>query len=232
MTVSNKCQRFTQGKQVTESSSQYMDMASSGDLFQKVTSQLVGVFRARGCAFPIAEEMAQNVTEELRERVREVLRRPGLKATWISGVIQIADLTLDLERHIFWRGDKEVHLSPKEFDVLAVIMKNADVLLPHVKLLRSVWGLEYGGELEYLRTIVCALRKKIEKNPANPEYIVNEPGIGYRFRGSTGVASRFAQMAPCSEPFSRVPCADFTEPDTIGIGATIAGDFRSTGTLL
>jgi hypothetical protein len=70
------------------------------------------------------------------------------------------------------------------------------------------------------------LRKKIEKNPANPEYIVNEPGIGYRFRGSTGVASRFAQMAPCSEPSSRVPCADFTEPDTIGIGATIAGDFR------
>jgi two-component system KDP operon response regulator KdpE len=100
---------------------------------------------------------------------------------------------LDLERHIFWRGDKEVHLSPKEFDVLALMMKNADVLLPHVKLLRSVWGLQYGGELEYLRTIVCALRKKIEKNPANPEHIVNEPGIGYRFRGSTGVASRFAQ---------------------------------------
>ena len=81
----------------------------------------------------------------------------------------------------------------KEFDVLAFMMKNADVLLPHVKLLRSVWGLEYGGELEYLRTIVCALRKKIEKNPANPEHIVNEFGIGYRFRGSTGVPSRFAQ---------------------------------------
>jgi DNA-binding winged helix-turn-helix (wHTH) protein len=171
-------------------SSKYLDTASSGDLFQKVTSQLVGVFRARGCAFPIAEEMAQNVTEELRARVGEVLRRPGLKARWVSGVIQTADFTLDLERHIFWRGDKEVHLSPKEFDVLALMMKNADILLPHVKLLRSVWGLEYGGELEYLRTIVCALRKKIEKNPANPEHIVNEPGIGYCFRGSTGVASR------------------------------------------
>src|ERR1700675_4276713 len=133
---------------ITESSSEYKDMASSGDLFQKVTSQLVGVFRARGCAFPIAEEMAQNVTEELRARAREILRRPGLKATWISGVIQVADLTLDLERHIFWRGNKEVHLSPKEFDVLAVMMKNADVLLPHVKLRQSGWGLEYGSELE------------------------------------------------------------------------------------
>jgi hypothetical protein len=58
-------------------SSKYLDTASSGDLFQKVTSQLVGVFRARGCTFPIAEEMAQNVTEELRARVGEVLRRPG-----------------------------------------------------------------------------------------------------------------------------------------------------------
>ena len=54
--------------------------------------------------------------------------------------------------------------------------------LTHVKLLRSVWGIEYGGELEYLRTYVHTLRKKIEKVPANPEYIVNEPWIGYRFR--------------------------------------------------
>src|ERR1700688_4940232 len=126
---------------ITESSSEYKDMASSGDLFQKVTSQLVGVFRARGCAFPIAEEMAQNVTDELRVQVREVLRRPGLKATWISGVIQIGELTLDLERHMFWRGEYEIHLSPKEFDLLTLMMKNTDVLLPHVKLLRSVWAL-------------------------------------------------------------------------------------------
>lgn len=61
-------------------------------------------------------------------------------------------------------------------------MKNAGVLQTHAKLLRSVWRLEYGGELEYLRTCTCALRKKIEKNPANPEYILNEPCVGYRFR--------------------------------------------------
>jgi hypothetical protein len=146
---------------------------SSGDLFRKVTSHLAAVFEARGCELPLADELAQKVTGELRARVREVLRRLVLDAKWISGVIQVGELTLDLERHIFWRGDDEVHLSPKEFDVLAFMMKNADVLLPHVKLLRSVWGPEYGGELEYLRTIIYALRKKIEKNPANPEYIVS-----------------------------------------------------------
>ena len=57
------------------------------------------------------------------------------------GVIQVGDLTLDLERHMFWRGDYEIHLSPKEFDLLTLMMKNTDVLLPHVKLLRSVWAL-------------------------------------------------------------------------------------------
>ena len=164
--------------------------AVSADLFQNVTSQLLTLFRAQGCVLPIAEELAQKVTGELTARVREVLRRPGLGASWISGVIQVGDLKLDLERHMLWRGDDEIHLSPKEFDLLAFMMRNADVLLTHVKLLRSVWGLEYGGELEYLRTYVCGLRKKIEKNPANPEYIVSEPWMGYRFRGPAGVVPR------------------------------------------
>jgi DNA-binding winged helix-turn-helix (wHTH) protein len=162
------------------------------DVFRDVTSQLVAVFHARGCAPHIAEELAQKVTGEVQARVREVLRRPGLDANWISGVIHFGDLTLDLEHHIFWRGDEEVHLSPKEFDFLALMMKNADVLLPHTKLLRSVWGQEYGGEFEYLRTIVYTLRRKIEKDPANPEYIVSEPGIGYRFRNPARVQPGFA----------------------------------------
>jgi len=98
------------------------------------------------------------------------------------GVIRVGDLKLDMQRHVLWRGDEEIHLSPKEFDLLAFMMKNADVLLTHAKLLRSVWGHEHGGELEYLRTYICTLRKKIEKNPTNPEYIVSEPWAGYRFR--------------------------------------------------
>jgi DNA-binding winged helix-turn-helix (wHTH) protein len=196
--------------------------ATPHDLFQNVTSQLRAVFQARGCAPPIAEELAQKVTGEVEARVREVLRRPGLNATWISGVIQVGDLRLDLERHMFWRGADEVHLSPKEFALLALMMKNAEVLQPHVKLLRSVWGPEYGGELEYLRTIVYTLRRKIEKNPANPEYIVSEPGIGYRFRNPAAVARRFAQTKPRLEPSGQetrsklqgtvVPCVGYVVP--------------------
>jgi DNA-binding winged helix-turn-helix (wHTH) protein len=164
--------------------------AASANPCQHMTSQLLALFRAQGCALPVAEDLAQKVMGELTARVRQVLRRPGLRASWISGVIQVGDLKLDLDRHMLWRGDDEIHLSPKEFDLLAFMMKNVDVLLTHVKLLRSVWGLEYGGELEYLRTYVCALRKKIEKNPANPEYIVSEPWTGYRFRNPAGVARR------------------------------------------
>jgi len=163
--------------------------AAPPDLFQQVTSQLLALFRAQGCALPVAEELAQKVNGELTARVREVLR-PALGASWISGMIQVGDLKLDLESHMLRRGDDEIHLSPKEFDLLAFMMKNLDVLLTHVKLLRSVWGLEYGGELEYLRTYVCGLRKKIEKNPVNPEYIVSEPWMGYRFRNPAGVARR------------------------------------------
>ena len=176
-----KCKRHAQVERVAQPCWESANTASA-DLLLNVTSQLLDFFRAQGCVLPIAEELAQKVTGELTARVREVLRRPGLGESWISGVIQVGDLKLDLERHLLWRRGDEVHLSPKEFDLLAFMMKNADVLLTHTKLLRSVWGLEYGGELEYLRTYICSLRKKIEKNPANPEYIVSEPWIGYRFR--------------------------------------------------
>ncbi len=188
--------RFACVEQMTEPSRNCGQAASSDDLFQNVASQLVAAFRGRGCALRVAEELAQKVTGEVQARVQEVLRRPGVGSTWIFGVIQVGDLTLDLERHLFWRGDYEIHLSPKEFDLLTLMMKNADVLLPHVKLLRSVWGLEYGGELEYLRALVYTLRRKIEKNPANPDYIVSEPGLGYRFRTAAGHAPRFAQTQP------------------------------------
>jgi DNA-binding winged helix-turn-helix (wHTH) protein len=180
------------------------DLESSDDLFRNVTSQLRAASRVRGCALPVAEDLAQQVTGEVKARVREVLRRPGRDPMWILGVIHVGNLTLDLERHIFWRGDDEVHLSPKEFDLLALLMKNADVLLPHVKLLRSVWGLEYVGELEYLRTIVYTLRRKIEKSPANPEDLMSEPGIGYRFRNPASPARRFPASAVLVSEFGGV----------------------------
>lgn len=171
---------------VSQPFSECADAAASAGGFQNVTSQLVVSFRDSRMRTSSGGRTGAEGYGELTARVRELLWRPGLGASWMSDLIQVGDLKLDLEHHMLWRDDDEIHLSPKEFDLLAFMMKNVDVILTHVKLLRSVWGIEYGGELEYLRTYVYTLRKKIEKNPANPEYIVSEPWIGYRFRISAG----------------------------------------------
>jgi two-component system, OmpR family, KDP operon response regulator KdpE len=118
---------------------------------------------------------------ELTARLRAVLRRTGLQAAAKSVILEIGDLKTDFERRLFWRDNEEIHLSPKEFDLLAFLMKNAGFPVTHVKLLRSIWGPEYGGELEYLRSYVRMLRKKIEDDPENPRYILTEPWLGYRF---------------------------------------------------
>jgi len=119
---------------------------------------------------------------ELTARLRAVLRRTRLQDAPEANVIEIGELKMDVERRLLWRGEQEVHLSPTEFDLLAFMMKNCGAPLTHLKLLRSVWGPEYGGESEYLRSYIRLLRKKIEKDPANPEYILTEPWLGYRFR--------------------------------------------------
>jgi two-component system KDP operon response regulator KdpE len=118
---------------------------------------------------------------ELTARLRAVLRRTRAQSPAECAVLEAGALKLDVARRQFWRGEEEIHLSPKEFDLLAFMMKNAGGPLTHVKLLRSIWGPEYGGELEYLRSYVRMLRKKIEVNPAQPEYILTEPWVGYRF---------------------------------------------------
>lgn len=119
---------------------------------------------------------------ELTARLRAVLRRTHAKTPAEPKIFEAGILKLDVERRQLWRGDEEIHLSPKEFELLAFMMKNAGAPLTHVKLLRTIWGLEYGGELEYLRSYVRMLRKKIEDDPAQPEYILTEPWVGYRFR--------------------------------------------------
>jgi two-component system KDP operon response regulator KdpE len=83
---------------------------------------------------------------------------------------------------MFWKKGVEVHLSQKEFDILAYLMSRPDTPVPNARLLQAIWGPEYGGEAEYLRTYVRLLRKKIERDAANPEYILTEPWVGYRFR--------------------------------------------------
>jgi two-component system KDP operon response regulator KdpE len=119
---------------------------------------------------------------ELIARLRAVLRRTQLGgAKENEEVVRVGDLVVNLKRRSLMRSGKSVRLSPKEFDLLALMMQNKDLPLTHVKMLRTIWGPEYGGELEYLRTYIRMLRKKIEDNPDKPVYIVTEPWVGYRF---------------------------------------------------
>ena len=129
---------------------------------------------------------------ELTARLRAVLRRTRGQEAPEREVLQAGNLKIDFQRRLLWRGEDKVHLSPTEFDLLAFMMKHQDAVLTHVKLLRTIWGPEYGGELEYLRTYVRMLRKKIEIDSAKPEYILTEPWVGYRFRNPSNPDSRSA----------------------------------------
>jgi two-component system KDP operon response regulator KdpE len=119
---------------------------------------------------------------ELLARLRAVLRRTHLDQGQPTRFLRAGDLEVDLHSRILRKSGQEIHLSPKEFELLALLMRHPGVPFTHSKLLRGVWGAEYGGELEYLRTYVKFLRKKIENNPAAPAYILTEPWVGYRFR--------------------------------------------------
>lgn len=136
---------------------------------------------------------------ELVARMRALLRRTGSDQPPTAAVFRAGDLELDTKHRILKKAGNEVHLSPTEFDLLAMLMQNQGALLEHSKLLRAIWGPEYGAELEYLRTYVRLLRKKIESDPAHPEYILTEPWIGYRFRGSSGAEAAQIYAEPVSE---------------------------------
>ena len=121
--------------------------------------------------------------DELLARVRAQLRRasssPRIEAA--SAVLEVGDFRVDLEGHsVFVRG-AEVHLTPKEYDLLVHFVQNAGKVLTHHTLLGAVWGGNYTEQGEYLRVFVGQLRKKIEPNPSTPRYILTEPWVGYRF---------------------------------------------------
>jgi len=78
------------------------------------------------------------------------------------------------------KNGRSIHLTPKEFEMLHYLMMHAGEPIPHARLLKSVWA-EYGNELEYLRTFVRQLRKKIEDDPRNPKYLLTDAYVGYRF---------------------------------------------------
>ena len=121
--------------------------------------------------------------DELLARVRVQLRRtltPSI-SEHSAKILEVGDFRIDLDaRSVLVRGT-EIHLTPKEYDLLVHFVRNAGKVLTHRTLLAAVWGGNYTEQGEYLRVFVGQLRKKIEPNPSSPRYILTEPWVGYRF---------------------------------------------------
>lgn len=120
---------------------------------------------------------------ELTARLRAAVRR-NQGGEDREAAIQIGNVMLDPARHLVEKGGRMVHLTPRQFELLHYLMLNAGRPIPHAQLLKSVWGMEYGNELEYLRTFIRQIRMKIEDDPANPKYLLTDSHIGYRFTES------------------------------------------------
>ena len=119
---------------------------------------------------------------ELTARLRSAVRRSMTTSPDTEAPIVIGAIELDPVRRVVTKAGAVLRLTPKEFDLLYYLMSHPGVPIGHSKLLRAVWGAEYGRELEYLRTFVHQLRRKLEDDPSSPEYLLTELHFGYRFR--------------------------------------------------
>jgi DNA-binding response OmpR family regulator len=119
---------------------------------------------------------------ELVSRVRAVLRRTEMVGGSTHGLIEVDDrLKIDFDRREVWVEGELVKLRPTEYRLLYHLVRNAGWVVTHDQLLAKVWGYEYRDEPHYVRLYINYLRKKLEKDPANPQYILTERGVGYRF---------------------------------------------------
>jgi two-component system KDP operon response regulator KdpE len=119
--------------------------------------------------------------EELMARVRATLRRSLGRETVLHGQLTRGGLTIDFDRHRVQRGDDEIRLTPKEFELLTLLVTHAGRVLTHRSILKSIWGSPARDQPEHLRVLMGQLRKKIEPDPARPRYLLTEPWVGYRF---------------------------------------------------
>jgi two-component system KDP operon response regulator KdpE len=119
--------------------------------------------------------------DELVARIRVALRRAISDDAPPGGRLRAGDLTIDFDRHRVVRGDADIRLTPKEFDLLALLAANADRVLTHRAILKAVWGPHAVNEPEHLWVLMGQLRKKIESDPSKPKYLLSEPWVGYRF---------------------------------------------------
>ena len=123
-------------------------------------------------------------TKVLLARIHALLRRTDSSATKKPPIYSDGELTVDFVKRVVTVRSERVDLTPTEFKLLSNFVQNEGRVLPHSYLLTQVWGPEYVDEVNYLKLYVRYLRQKIEKDPSNPDYILTEWGVGYRFRES------------------------------------------------
>ena len=131
--------------------------------------------------------------QELLARIRAALRRRTARGKETSFAAK--DLNIDFEARVVAVRGRDVHLTPKEFELLRHLVLNAGKPLTHRRLLQAVWGPDYGDEPEYLRVMINQLRKKLESDPTRPKLILTEPWVGYRFQ-----APRESKHAKTEQP--------------------------------
>ena len=119
---------------------------------------------------------------ELMARIRASLRNRQ-QAEVVTKEFRAGEVFIDTLKHLVEKDGKPIHLTPKEFDLLLLLIKNSDRVLTHKQILAAVWGAAHTQDVQYLRVLIGQLRQKIESDPADPALILTQSGIGYRFNG-------------------------------------------------
>jgi two-component system, OmpR family, KDP operon response regulator KdpE len=117
--------------------------------------------------------------DELLARLRAAMRRAVLPEG--QTVVTTPDFTIDFTAKQVARGDEAIHLTPRQWHIVEVLVRNTGRLVTHEQLLHEVWGPSYGKETNYLRVFMTQIRQKLEPEPAHPRYFITEPGLGFRF---------------------------------------------------
>jgi two-component system KDP operon response regulator KdpE len=121
--------------------------------------------------------------EELLARIRAAIRHAQRRQAGSEESVFTTDtLRVDFSKRQVFVDDQEIHLTPLEYKLLLVLVRNAGKVLTHRQLLKEVWGPSYIEHTQYLRVYMTQLRHKLEQDPARPRFLINEPGVGYRFR--------------------------------------------------
>ena len=115
----------------------------------------------------------------IRVAIRHMNRRDTVKK---QSVIQVKGLCLDMEKHLVYLNEEEVHMTPMEYTLLSLLLKNRGKVVTTATIIKELWGPGYGQDTQALRTLMAGLRRKIEENPAKPQYIKTEIGVGYRIK--------------------------------------------------